>query len=61
MASKIAVEWTPDGLLRIELSAEVAQDLYDSIQHGARAPELGILATMLEDRLDKPRRDDAKA
>lgn len=59
MASTMTVEWTHNGLLRIEVSAGVGQDLYDCIQYGARSPELGILAMMLEDRLDKPRRTDA--
>lgn len=61
MATTISVEWTADGLLRIEVSAVVAQDLSDCVRDGSRSPELNVLAAMLEDRLDKPRRGDAKA
>lgn len=60
MASTITVEWTSEGLLRVEISAGVAQDLHNCIHHGPATPEVHVLEAMLADRLDKPRREDAK-
>lgn len=57
----ISVEWSSNGLVRIEMNVAVAQELCNQLSYVPRSTELGVLLGMLGDKLVKPMRrmDDA--
>lgn len=61
MSHTISTWWDEDGNICISMDAATAHALCDKLGYGSRSTELGVLMTMLSDRLVRPqrRKDDA--
>ena len=57
----IRVSWNADGLLQVEMSAEIAQVLCDDLRGNHWSPDMEMMLQLVEDRLLKPHRKDEHA
>lgn len=54
----IRTSWNADGLLQIEISAEIAQELVGMMEGEGSdwSPDLKMLVDLMQERLNKPQR-----